>query len=371
MDFVVSINSVLVTLLVLGGLLCVALYFGLAQHRPLAWLAAALVIAAIEVFSLGVWPDPWLQMGFAALALPLSLLCVAEGVREIYGEKERLAVVYGVVALLSVTAGVMAFAHFPYAMLRIPFELSLIGGVTLSAFYVSRARIKHTLDLAIIATCLLFAGLSCFRLIAYTAIFADDMALETVRASDLDRILLTLFGVLSLVLAILLVARALSARIAEYRQRSERDYLTGLYNRGGFERLADRRLDRTGTLILCDLDLFKQVNDTHGHLMGDGAICVMAALLQDTGLPAGRVGGEEFALFASGWDSERAARLAEELRTGFTRECRESLAIEESLTASFGVAQWQANERWRAVVDRADRALYLAKNSGRDRVEIA
>jgi diguanylate cyclase (GGDEF)-like protein len=125
------------------------------------------------------------------------------------------------------------------------------------------------------------------------------------------------------------------------------------------------------SLIVADIDHFKQVNDRHGHTAGDEAIAGFAALINDAIRSidiAGRVGGEEFAILVWNCEAEPAVGLAERLRRGLSSRPIRAGASELRLTASFGVAQWQDGESYAQVFNRADAALYQAKNSGRDRV---
>jgi diguanylate cyclase (GGDEF)-like protein len=94
---------------------------------------------------------------------------------------------------------------------------------------------------------------------------------------------------------VLIIVRVAAWALADIRFRAERDYLTGLYNRGTFEYLALDSIRREpGVLILADLDHFKRINDRYGHDMGDGAICVFADVLEkatERRSVCGRIGG--------------------------------------------------------------------------------
>ncbi len=156
------------------------------------------------------------------------------------------------------------------------------------------------------------------------------------------------------------------------------DGLTGVANRRRCEEALGTevaRADRLGTplsLVLADLDDFKSVNDVHGHPAGDEVLRAFAEVLHDTVREsdlAGRWGGEEFLLLLPGTDAEGAARLADRIRSAFAG--RFLTAPDGSLfavTCSFGVAQHAAGEDESALFAAADRALYRAKRSGKDRV---
>ena len=160
------------------------------------------------------------------------------------------------------------------------------------------------------------------------------------------------------------------------------DSLTGLPNRRQFiarlkeEFLRVRRLDnQRSSVLMLDLDLFKGVNDTHGHAAGDAVLKHFARQMQngirkiDT---AGRLGGEEFAIILPGADSVAASASAERLRkiVATTPFVQNGNTI--PLTVSIGVATIGARDcNDGATLISADHALYRAKRNGRNRVEIA
>ena len=161
-----------------------------------------------------------------------------------------------------------------------------------------------------------------------------------------------------------------TAQVDELRELARLDDLTGALNRRAFfERLDDelRRAQRTAaavTLVLCDLDGFKAINDAHGHPAGDAALRAFAELLEAnvrSSDSVGRIGGDEFALILVGADPAHAegivSRLAGTLRTGVPEV--------GGVQASFGSARAPEDGRSRdALVEAADRRLYEAKRAG-------
>jgi diguanylate cyclase (GGDEF)-like protein len=148
------------------------------------------------------------------------------------------------------------------------------------------------------------------------------------------------------------------------------DDLTGVANRRFFDRaLLDewKRAERRGdplSLIMIDLDHFKDVNDTHGHAAGDECLRRVAhsigSVVRGSGDVVARWGGEEFAILLPGADVATAAGIAERLRAHIESDCE--------VTASFGVAARVAGDDPPSLIDRADRALYSAKRDGRNLV---
>jgi diguanylate cyclase (GGDEF)-like protein len=154
------------------------------------------------------------------------------------------------------------------------------------------------------------------------------------------------------------------------------DPLTGIYNRRYFmERsLIDiervRRLNENSFIILFDLDKFKNVNDTHGHIIGDSVLLDVTSRIKAAIRPYdlfARYGGEEFIIYASGVDKNGILDMAERLRLSLYEKKFEYESVCVELTASFGVADIDDYDISKAVLN-ADKAMYKAKSEGRNRV---
>jgi two-component system cell cycle response regulator len=152
------------------------------------------------------------------------------------------------------------------------------------------------------------------------------------------------------------------------------DPLTGMLNRRAFFVHAEEacaRAEAGGALsaVMFDIDHFKRVNDVHGHDIGDTAIRGIAREAAATGKAIlGRLGGEEFAILLEGRAISEAVDVAEDLRLRLSELRFETNAEEMTLTCSFGVSQWQADDTIDWLLKRADMALYQAKMGGRNRV---
>ena len=174
-------------------------------------------------------------------------------------------------------------------------------------------------------------------------------------------------------------------QVAAYQQKlremNMRDGLTGVFNRQYLDhRLATEfeRFRRYGgrlSLLLVDIDLFKQVNDRFGHLCGDGVLKGLAAMLSSGRRKAdvvARYGGEEFCCVLPETDLEGARIVAERIRASAEAQRHEWEGAELSITISVGVAQAREGMAGAAaLVGRADAALYQAKRSGRNRAVAA
>lgn len=150
------------------------------------------------------------------------------------------------------------------------------------------------------------------------------------------------------------------------------DALTGLLNRAGLERLRAQReaQHRLATqpyvLVVLDIDHFKQINDRHGHLFGDRALCAVADAIsrsvRSTDVTA-RFGGEEFLVVLPDTRLDGGAELAERIRLQV-----QALGLPVPVTVSLGIADGGPQDTPEAVFERADQALYRAKKAGRNRV---
>jgi diguanylate cyclase (GGDEF)-like protein len=165
----------------------------------------------------------------------------------------------------------------------------------------------------------------------------------------------------------------LDAHVAGLRRLAATDALTGMLNHGAFRAELDAALEEAraaGTplaLMMIDIDHFKSVNDSYGHLEGDRMLRLVSGLLvahkrRDDAL--GRIGGEEFALLLRGADASAAQLVAGRIRSALRAA---TMMTPASLTLSVGIAERSAQvASSQALLAAADRALYLAKNRGRD-----
>ena len=172
----------------------------------------------------------------------------------------------------------------------------------------------------------------------------------------------------------------LKIKMARYRNEALKDVLTRVDNRRGFEGRLAKAIERANSadamlsLIITDIDHFKHINDTHGHLVGDNVLRMVAATIKESikgkDLVA-RIGGEEFAILLPDTPFEGAMKLAESMRLTFEALDFKKKSSGESLgriTLSFGVAMYRKNEASEEFVLRADEALYLSKKNGRNKV---
>jgi diguanylate cyclase (GGDEF)-like protein len=163
----------------------------------------------------------------------------------------------------------------------------------------------------------------------------------------------------------------------ELKQLAVTDILTGAYNRTKFDEIMGREMYRAKrfreplSIIVFDIDYFKEVNDRYGHITGDYVLKTIAVFIREHIRQIDylvRWGGEEFVMIAPETDLEGAGVLAERMRKGI-----ESYGFDkvERVTVSFGVTEFKKDDDMDSVLKRADDALYKAKLNGRNRVEVS
>jgi len=170
----------------------------------------------------------------------------------------------------------------------------------------------------------------------------------------------------------------LRQKIAELSEQAIRDPLTGLYNRRFLDEMLPRmlsqaqRLNYPVTVAMADIDRFKELNDSYGHQAGDVFLKGVAAILQTsarTGDIVCRFGGEEFLLLFPGMQLEDARKRLGKLRDDVAKEYVNLGSQRLARTLSIGIASYPAHaDTSQALISAADKALYRAKNVGRNRV---
>lgn len=178
-------------------------------------------------------------------------------------------------------------------------------------------------------------------------------------------------------------ARSLRRSLARAKRDAEVDYLTGLPNRRAFEVLLERHYDEARaaceplSVAFCDIDKFKEVNDTHGHEAGDRVIKLIAdtlAHISNDHCHVARHGGEEFVMLFRGLPPSEAASRLDNAREALANRRLINRKTDQpfgQITFSGGVADVFGYSDARAALKAADEALYRAKEGGRNRIELA
>jgi diguanylate cyclase (GGDEF)-like protein len=210
----------------------------------------------------------------------------------------------------------------------------------------------------------------------------EPSSVVNVMAADSALNLRTAYLAVALALALhaTLVGLVVARLVSELQRLSRHDALTGLLNRRAMEESLDvqlRRSQRTNepfAVMMLDLDHFKQINDRHGHPVGDLALQHVAQLFQHAMRATdslARFGGEEFVLLLPAAPMAQAEAIAEMLRKLLERSPLASETTSITLSMSVGVARWREGDDISRLLSRADAALFQAKVQGRNRVVAA
>jgi diguanylate cyclase (GGDEF)-like protein len=222
--------------------------------------------------------------------------------------------------------------------------------------------------------------------VAYTAVFATEHFLRTYvpvlweyAGQAPTRIAFFIAFVLSIgfVAAFMAVALKLNSATARLAELARNDSLTGLLNRRAFFQEVDlrergrNRGKRQNWLMLIDADHFKAINDNYGHAAGDLVLTMIAMVLKGNVFERdliARIGGEEFAVYLENSNSEGIAKAAERIRSAIEENTVYFESKRIKVTVSIGYSSFNMGEDGAQVMARADRSLYEAKNTGRNRI---
>lgn len=348
------------------------------SRNAAVWIAAGFAVASLSAIcellvAYTSTPKPWAIGAFTTVLSGMILLHI--GISELYGKKTdwRLALLFYCASI------VLCFAIYDLPrgtplqafLYQGPFAVVLIAtGVTVLC-----NRTGATIDV-FLGVLLLFTGTHFLAKAGLAVTVGAGSTASDYIHTNYAVISQSATAVLMVSVGLTLLATLVLGIMTDQRQESERDPLSGLLNRRGFERSMQAVLSRSPggshALIVCDLDHFKRINDTYGHPVGDQVIRSFGALLAlsvPTIAPVGRIGGEEFAICLPNADIETALLLAQALRRGTSS--LSNLPDNLHVTASFGVAALTTETGLSEAYRQADLALYKAKETGRDRVKIA
>lgn len=244
--------------------------------------------------------------------------------------------------------------------------------LTVAALRMRRASAGRRIDTALFVVLLAF-GLHFFpRTLLSIGTHAPNGPLAFADSPFWQWLQLSL-AVFSVGLAITLLLAVAADTIDEVRHEGEKDWLTGLLNRRGFEtrmRPFEQRGHEPAALVVGDVDHFKRINDQYGHSGGDAVLKDVARALTLSVRKRdllGRIGGEEFAIYLPATDFQEAVRCAERLRA-FVADTVRAPDGASPVTMSLGVAAATAADNWQSLFQRADEKLYAAKRAGRNQV---
>jgi diguanylate cyclase (GGDEF)-like protein len=350
------------------------------QHRPgMVLVGTAYTLAAagflIQYFRLPLFPE------FSPLAANIAYasggVAMAAGIVGCYGRP----VPYLALGVL-IGLGTCALALFLFVYPSLPARIYAVNFMLGGMCFVVAAELRavagrRPVDNALMAL-VLVAG---FTFFARTLFVVATGSLPTDRSEFFTSVywisLSFSWALLSMLIALALIARAGLDAMRDMADKEGIDPLTGLADRRGFESRAAALLQSSepASLVLADLDGTTLVNDTYGRRAGNSVIAGFALRLrQAAGREAicGRIGGDEFAVLLPGVSANAARVMAEGLRVKFGRAAAPGLPGGIArVTASFGVAAHAEGETYGELQRRCDTALFEAKRTGRDRVVMA
>lgn len=237
----------------------------------------------------------------------------------------------------------------------------LIPSRTLSVFFVFIGIHQVTRSVFTFFTLNLYSNVSVLAFFHSTSVFLIQLIIIFVGFS-----------------VVLMTSLLLEEKLTE---QSNIDFLTQTHNRRSLDKIASKEILSTindGTslsLVLCDIDHFKKINDLYGHQTGDDILVALSALLKNNMRKddsVARYGGEEFVLFLPGTKEKEAALIAEKLRHIIDKNCFISSDDRRiHVTASFGVTSFTKHRTdWNTLMQSADKAMYQAKSLGRNQVRV-
>jgi diguanylate cyclase (GGDEF)-like protein len=358
-------------------------WLGLSKRVSAHWMSAALASAAglSLILQRGVWP-PFLTLVVANLGIMFGVVMTRRGMqiflRIRVTDREHI-VAFGVGAFLLLGFVTVTDGHSIVAVIgaQVPIAWTL-----LRAAWESHHALKSEGAVAtarVVATPLALLGMV-FVVRAIAGLIMPEVAARPLHEPNaFNGVVVMAFMLVGLMVNLVLALMVVGRLVSRLQQLSERDALTGLLNRRALTPLLQREVGRlrrygeTYAILMIDIDYFKSINDSHGHAAGDAALVKLADVLREAAREVdhiARLGGEEFCILLPHSDLDGAMHLAGRVHAAVrSADWRE---FECSVTVSVGVAVAQApDETPQAVLERADQALYCAKNAGRDRVMLA
>lgn len=283
-------------------------------------------------------------------------------------------VIFGLLAYAVISAVIVGLHNLQLELSLNDVAVSLLLGVPL-AMVMPRAR--SPMDRILVTVAGLVVLDIVLRLFVFNVVVGMSQQLADFANSSYSYYMQISVGGLSVAFALAGFGSIAFAALDHYRRAAEQDPLTSLLNRRGFDR-ATEGLSMAGRLsgmvMVCDVDSFKQVNDSFGHASGDRVLKGLADMLTSR-LPGSavvaRFGGEEFVVFLADMPLASGAALGQSIRAEFSARDWRPSGVQRQITLSIGVAAPLESEgSVHDALARADRALYAAKSGGRNQVMI-
>lgn len=346
------------------------------DYRHLPVLSAAFLCLGLGFifydFGLLVWPG---EVNVAANILYVATVTLACGSTFVRRNQSPPTLLF----LAVIVSGALPFAWYllvePSRLARIVITSAIFAGVTGITFAGLIRQGDRTLPDNLFAA---GVGLACF-----VAIFRPALVMTGIldiespggfTASDYWTSIRAFTPIMSFIVATLFIVGIVLDIVDHLKGQADRDYLTGLLNRRGFETagaeavVRDFANSRQPAMLVADIDDFKKVNDTFGHEVGDAVIIAVARTLAKQGeaVLAARTGGEEFALYYNDIDRAELQGIARKIRAALAQVTITGLPPNYPVTLSIGLHLSYSHESLADMMALADQALYRAKGEGKD-----
>jgi len=362
-------------------LLVVQLFFLDPFRRSMRWWLAGLLLHPLGFILLGLRgaaPD-WLSIVVANGLIAGAYACASMGLRVLLGTRERGRILVVLVAL--VVASVAWFAYVqPSVLVRILLFSLLVAGIllhALSGIYIEGGKLSRSVHIIGVTFALGMASLV-YRALYVGLVEPDNASLFMLNNAQVLSFAIACASPQISTIGFLLLCTERS--MADLQRTARTDYLTAVMNRRAVEETgrqlfsAARRHGACMSVVAIDVDHFKRINDEFGHATGDELLIlciarIRASMRQEDLI--GRLGGEEFVVLMSHTDIERAALAAERIRREFSARAFPLSTGERVVSVSLGVASLiESDGSFSELLRRADRAMYAAKEAGRDRTMV-
>jgi diguanylate cyclase (GGDEF)-like protein len=366
-----------ILILCFGGLLA-ACWTRLRNQSALLWIAVGLILPAIGLSVQSTMSNQDLGQ-WAIYIAPLHIAgawCVGQGIAKRFhvSAHPRIALLIGVSTLLLLFYYSRIEDNLWLRTLMLNAAILFVQLLALFSSFKS-ARGAGAWDRLLYWSFSAFSILIICRLVPLMAV-GPNLEFTALTQSPYWRFLLMSTLFFSLWFIVIVLGATISKVIESLRFERDHDILTGLLNRRAFFERSKRQIKsndcKQSVILTCDIDHFKSVNDTYGHVIGDAVLLAVADTFRACVTKShaiARFGGEEFVILLIGSSANDAKVLAETINRQLS-----NLIVSggpQSVTASFGIAAFQGLERLDQALKMADAALYSAKENGRDQIQVA
>lgn len=376
-EWVVVVNFGSLAMVGVGIIFLVVWVFDRQRWYALSF-AGAIVVYNIASLVLSTPIPAAAAASIHGVLFPISMVLLINGSILRIGERIRSA---ALVAYVVVQAGIVAYLAYGYPLLvgRIVTQSAgLLVLIVVAARLMWRHGMRRLSDRVSFAAVLVLgssasADLVCAAFSSVPRELRTDADMQAYLASGLELAIIVATAVILPLFVVTMLGVTFADEIVDLTYQRDRDELTGVFNRWGFNHRARQSVrDGPCALVLVDLDRFKAVNDALGHAVGDAVLVAVAAELRGSGGGAavGRMGGEEFAVLLPHTALDDAVAWAEAVRCRVESRAIPVAQCRVKVTVSLGVTCGESSDQLADLLEAADRALYRAKARGRNRVAV-